>query len=266
MAVLSKQTASGAHWYTAEGRPLHTTTKADGIGMRPTTLRDARKLMLLPSVTGVIGVLDKPALATWKAKQAALAAEKYPRTKDESEKYWLSRVLQASKEETSKAANLGGQIHDALEQADKTGTYDPIMADYVKPTLDWTAKEGIIQTEREVTVVNTEYGYAGRVDAFFTDTDGCLGILDYKSRKTKPGLAIKPYDGQAMQLAAYAVAKYGIENLPRVRALNIYISTTEPGRMHVHPYTDLTNDWDAFVAALVLWRYTKKYDPRRAGA
>jgi hypothetical protein len=47
--------------------------------MRPTTLRDARKLGLLPSVTNVLGVINKPELVEWKMTQAVLAALTLPR-------------------------------------------------------------------------------------------------------------------------------------------------------------------------------------------
>ena len=51
-----------SHWYTKEGQPMHYVEAANGSGMRDTTLRDARKLNLRPSVTGVIDILAKPGL------------------------------------------------------------------------------------------------------------------------------------------------------------------------------------------------------------
>jgi hypothetical protein len=46
-----------AHWYRRDGEPLHSVPSAKG-EPRPTTLRDARKLGLLPSVTNVLGVIN----------------------------------------------------------------------------------------------------------------------------------------------------------------------------------------------------------------
>jgi hypothetical protein len=54
-----------AHWYRRDGEPLHSVSSAKG-EPRPTTLRDARKLGLLPSVTNVLGVINKPELVEWK--------------------------------------------------------------------------------------------------------------------------------------------------------------------------------------------------------
>jgi len=65
-----------------------------------------------------------------------------------------------------------------------------------------------------------------------------------------------------MQLAAYAAAFYGAAELPRVLAANVYISTTEPGRMEVCKHEDLPGLYEAFRNACALWRHLKQYDPR----
>ena len=73
-----------AHWYQRDGVPLHTVLSAKG-EPRPTTLRDARKLGLLPSVTNILGVIAKPGLTSWLQEQAVLAALTLPRIEGESE-------------------------------------------------------------------------------------------------------------------------------------------------------------------------------------
>ena len=55
-------TTTGGHWYTQDGKPMHWVDKADGKGTRNTTLRDARKLNLLPSVTNILKLLNNPEL------------------------------------------------------------------------------------------------------------------------------------------------------------------------------------------------------------
>jgi hypothetical protein len=71
MAIITKAPQSGSHWYSLNGRPCHTVPNKDGDGERNTTLREARKLGLLPSVTSIIGILDKPQLTKWKMREAA---------------------------------------------------------------------------------------------------------------------------------------------------------------------------------------------------
>ena len=51
------------HYYTRDGSPAYTTNG------RGTTLRDARKLGLKPSVTTILQVVDKAALTSWLVRQ-----------------------------------------------------------------------------------------------------------------------------------------------------------------------------------------------------
>ena len=74
------------HWYTRDGLPQYTVpSKKDG-SPRATTLRDARTMNLVPSVTTVLNVAAKPALLAWLQQQVLLAALTLPRRPDEPEK------------------------------------------------------------------------------------------------------------------------------------------------------------------------------------
>jgi hypothetical protein len=261
MAILTKPRITGAHWYTADGQPMHEVPNAKGDGTRNATLRDARKLNLYPSVTTILRVIDKPALMTWKMQQAVLSAIRNPRTANESEDYWMKRVLAGADEETSQAADLGSRIHDALEAATAQQPWDESLREYVNPVLAWYEENGVFIGKREIVVVDQEDGFAGRVDVLFKK-DGVYGVADYKTRKTTPGKPVTPYDGQSLQLAAYAKAFYGVKRLPKVRAVNIYISTTEPGRVEIYEHENIAEEYEAFKAVAHIWRHTNKYDPR----
>ena len=63
---MSTKQDNGGHWYSRTGEPMHWVKRASGEGTRPTTLADARKLDLLPSVTTILRTLDKPPLNRWK--------------------------------------------------------------------------------------------------------------------------------------------------------------------------------------------------------
>jgi hypothetical protein len=65
MAIITKPSTNGSHWYALDGKPVHTLPTKDGDGVRPTTIRDARKMGLLPSVTNIISQWDKPQLTRW---------------------------------------------------------------------------------------------------------------------------------------------------------------------------------------------------------
>ena len=266
MAILSEsKSVDGGHWYKPDGTPCHQLPKKDGSGLKDTTLADAKKLLLLPSVTGYTGILDKPALLNWKATQVAIAAFNTPPQPEETVEYFCERVIGASKAPVAAAADLGSKVHDALEKLLMEGpsAVPEDMWAYVAPVMDWKQKNKITYSDIEVVLVNHEYGYAGRCDALGTDKDGNRMVIDYKTRKTKPKQKVGPYDTQGMQLAAYAVAKWGEDQLHTVHGYNVYISTTEVGRVEPYKHDSLVPHWEAFKAACVLWRHVKGYDPRQ---
>ena len=267
MAILvENKNMGGGHWYQPDGTPLHQVPKADGKGMRDTTLADAKKLGLLPSVTGITDIIAKPALMNWKASQVAAAAFENPPNGEESMDYFIERVINASHQQVAGAADLGSKVHDALEKLLTDGP-DAVPEDmwaYVSPVMDWKKQAKITYAQIESVLVNIEHGYAGRCDVLGHDAKGGPVVIDYKTRKTKAGQACKPYDTQGMQLAAYAVAHYGEDRLPQVKAYNVYISTTEVGRVEGYEHSSLLPHWEAFKAAAVLWRHIKGYDPRQA--
>ncbi len=262
MAVLNKNTIKAGHWYMADGTPAHRMPTADGNGERITTIRDARRLGLYPSVTSILGILAKPGLETWKLNQVALATLRILLQEGESEEYWCNRVRTAAFEQVEEAADLGTMIHGALELAMAGEAYDPTLAVYVEPVVKWARETGIQIVEREIRLVNREQGFAGTSDVLFRYGANGIGILDYKTRKTQVGKPVGAYEDQAMQLAAYAATYWGEANIGRVLAANVFVSTTEPGRMEVVKHPEIAGDWEAFKLAAALWRYLKGYDPR----
>lgn len=263
MAILIRSNAPASHWYRADGAAVHEMPTQAG-GKRPTTIRDARNLKLLPSVTNVLGVIAKPQLDVWKLNQVALAAVKHPKQQGESDEYWMRRIVEASKEPVIEAADLGSRIHEALELATDGRPFDEALRVYVEPVIAWLKGTGITIIEREVVLVNPAEGYAGRCDALFRFGKAGTGVIDFKTRKTERGKIVTPYDGQGAQLAAYAAAYFGVETLPKCLLANLYISTTEPGRMEVCKHADAGGEYEYFLHCCAVWRKLKGYDPRQA--
>jgi hypothetical protein len=106
--------AESTHWYDRDGKPAYTVKAKDG-SPRPTTLRDARKLALVPSVTTIIKCASAPGLERWKLDQMLHAALTLPRGSTEPEAEWIGRVWADSKETASKAADRGTSIHAAIQ-------------------------------------------------------------------------------------------------------------------------------------------------------
>lgn len=281
MATLTKQRIDSAHWYDIDGKPCHTQVTKAG-GTRPTNLRDARKYGLFPSVTGIISILSKPGLEKWKLKQVALAAFNTEKKKDESEESRLNRALNSAFEQVDLASDFGTKVHEVIERHFKEGAAIPdgelllptgVKTDY-HTVIDPVVKfhDPLTVVESEIRVVNKDVGFAGTMDEAFVYGDGGIGVLDFKTRRTESGQKVVSYPGQAMQIAAYG-ATYWADKLntkyedivSRMIGANLYISSTEPGRFDVVKYKgdQLLLEWNAFVLCAALWRWMKKYDPRK---
>lgn len=251
------------HWYDRDGNAVFEVPKAKGGGMRATTIADARKLNLYPSVTTVLSVLAKPSLDDWKLQQVAERAYSNPPQDAEDVGAYSRRIIDGAFEQVGEAADLGTKIHAAIEAYFKCEPVPDEMQVYVRPTVALLEREGIKLVSHELRLVNTIDGYAGTTDAVMVTPMGCQGILDFKSRKTKPGVLCEPWETEPMQIAAYTRAKFGPDHYMTVGA-NVYISTTEPGRVEIVTYDDVTLDkaWGAFRSALHLWQYLKNYRPK----
>lgn len=247
-----------SHWYNRAGEAVFEVPKVKG-GMRKTTLADARKMGLYPSVTTVLGVLDKPQLTDWKLEQVSLACFNCPPTGGEPFDAYHEHILKAAFEQVSDAADLGTAIHGALESHFKGQPVEAGMDAYVEPVARLIEREGIQFNEHELRLVNAAFGYAGTTDAVVSKGYK-QGILDFKSRKTKPGVPCTPWESEPMQIAAYGMAKFG--HIPEIGA-NVYISTTEKGRAEIvwYNYEELSKAWTAFDGLLAAWQYLKGYRP-----
>jgi hypothetical protein len=247
------------HWYDKDGKAVFEVPKAKGGGMRATTIADARKLGLYPSVTTILSVMAKPQLDDWKLQQVAERAFSNPPQDGEEASSYARRTIDGAFEQVTDAADLGTAIHAAIEAHFKADLVPEGMQVYVQPVVAALAVAGIRITQHELRLVNDIAGYAGTTDAVMV-RDGKQGILDFKSRKTKPGVKCEPWDTEPMQIAAYGVANFG--SVPTCGA-NVYISTTEPGRVDIvhYDHNELRSAWYAFQSIVVLWQYLKGYTP-----
>jgi hypothetical protein len=252
-----------AHWYRRNGEPLHSVASAKG-DARPTTLREARKLGLLPSVTNVLGVINKPELVKWKMTQAVLAALTLPRLEGEGEDAFAKRVVQDAQSRVKTAVDFGTAFHAGAEQVATSLTVDTASPVAAWLTHHWTwFRENcarVLWTEQ--VLVNTELGYAGTADLLVEHQRYGLSLVDYKTQGVKPGRTARPYSSWCLQLAAYRRA------IGRPMAcMNVIVNSTEPSAVveHVWSEEELDAAWECFQAALVIWRNEKGYDPRQAG-
>jgi len=260
---------SGGHWYTREGKAMHTMPRAKGDGERNTTLRDAKKHGLFPSVTTLLGLFAKPGLERWKQDQLLRIAFDNPAKLDESYESYADRCLVQHEKPVEEAADFGTKVHDAIGAYFEGQHIPDELLGYIQPALDWKQENQLTFTLREKLLVNLKHGFAGTVDIVGRGSEGQQFILDWKTRKTKEGQKITAYDFQIHQIAAYAATQFGEEEVlgHRVHGANCFISSTQMGRFEVIRYSPeaLAKAWVDFTALCQLWRSLKNYDPRSHG-
>ena len=101
-AKLVPTESGGGHWYTEQGESAHVVIGKNG-NERNTTVADARKMGLLPSVTSVLGIMDKPQLTAWKIEQAIMSSLTLPREEGEELEDYAKRIVKDSKQSTTKS-------------------------------------------------------------------------------------------------------------------------------------------------------------------
>jgi hypothetical protein len=249
-----------SHWYSADGTAVHTVPSAKDGTPRGTTLRDARKLNLLPSVTNILGVIAKPELISWMQEQAVIAALTLPRVDGESLDDFARRVAEDSHSARDNAAEFGTAIHHGAEQVAKDGVVDYSGAHW--ETLDkyrsWFTAHCVRRIWTERTLVKLTPGYAGTADLLIDHQAYGLTLVDIKTTKLKEPAKFKPYKTWCYQLAAY---KHAIGT--PMRCMNLVINSLAPSEPHECLWEELEIEqgWEAFKAAHTLWTIDKNYTP-----
>jgi hypothetical protein len=252
------------HWYQRDGAPLHTVLSLKG-EPRPTTLRDARKLGLLPSVTNILGVIAKPGLISWLQEQAVLAALTLPRIAGESEDTFAKRVVEDSLSPRDGAADFGTAFHHGAEQIAQSlevDRADPLSA-WLNLYRDWYQANCVRLLWTEQRAVSQLLGYAGTADLLIEHKVHGLCLVDLKTMKclrTATGKTAKPkpYSTWCYQLAAYRAA-LGV----RATCINVVVNSVTPESPVEHVWTEaeMESGLRAFMAARELWMVENGYNP-----
>lgn len=256
------QSPGQARWYYRDGRPCYELPKKDGSGTKNPTLADAKKLALMPSVTTILRLLDKPELDDWKCEQACLAVLTSPKKPDEDLDKFVHRILHVERvqdQEAATARDLGTEIHDALEKALNARPFPDALNPYILPVVEWVRRTGnVVWTEK----VLCGDGYAGRADTLLqNDTLRILTLIDFKSSRTLPKAS---YLEHRLQTAAYAATLGNTENY-RIMTANGYISTTAPGQFVCHPQDNWSDTFlRGFMPLVNFWCWSTNYDSRTA--
>lgn len=232
------------HFYTKNGKPAYTVPKASGNGTRKTTISDARKLELQPSVTEVIGVLDKPALTDWLIKQA-IAKERGEPFVDGKEK-----------------AKEGTLIHDAIEEYFQSGKKNKKYAKHIGAVVACLKKEypDVDDWVAEKSFSTGVGGFGGKVDLH---SPSHRVVVDFKTKDFTEDTAEKlaVYDDHAMQLGGYYEGLFGDTVISSPDCMNIFISRDVPGLVYPirHTPEDIKRGLGMLLPLVTFWYRKKRY-------
>ena len=256
MTTIIARSAESVHWYGQDGSPQYTVKAKDGSD-RPTTLRDARKFNLVPSVTTVMKVAAKPGLDVWKNEQLLLAAMTLPRKPEETEKEFIARVVADSKETGKRAAEAGTRIHEEIEShfAGKKSTrgykVEEALFNHFKldPHQPWLVERSF----------SSHLGFGGKVDLHCVpDSYAPHGIVaDVKTKEFGPDDKVDAYDEHLLQLAAY---RDGL-GIPNARCANVFVSRSHEGLVKIIEWSeeDLKRGWLMFQCLLNYWKLKNQF-------
>jgi hypothetical protein len=244
-----------AHWRDIQGNIV-----ADA------TLRDARKMNLVPSVTDILKVKSNPGLEIWKRNQTIMAAMTLPVSDGESSDDRMKRIIADGDEHAAQAADFGRTVHALIERRIKSEaiTLSEYPADIVRAfnaawviindTFDGNEIGGM---RPHVTLISRAFGYAGELDIVGKDF-----IIDLKTQGSKGG-RFTFYDEWIMQLAGYGIMF--MENIkpymPRLFSLVVSSSEDVPGKIREWDEDDIERGKRMFLACLQLWKDSNKYYP-----
>lgn len=217
---------------------------------------------VVPGVTGVMRVLDKPAIVPWAQGMVAEAAIAHRSELDG----WVAvggvdgavqLLRRAAETQRDRAAGVGSEVHrlaDAINRGTPVTVPDdlaPFVTAYQRWLTDFQPE--FLASEE---MVFSERGYGGTLDGVAVIA-GETWLLDIKTSKGT-------YSDTALQLAAYANADFfGRSGDPRqyeIPRIDQYgVVHVRPEGAELVPYDVTDEDFSAFLAALHMhgWKTTK---------
>ena len=245
------------HWYTQDGQLIEC------------DLRQARKDNLLPSVTAITGMFDKPGLNEWRINNALYALLTMPALDEwKNGKRNYDELIKMAKEDAEKVSltsrDLGTEIHFAIRQH-LVGAGHAVSAEAANimdrsGVMEWLDLNCGEKHLSEFSGANLESGYGGTIDWYGRES---RTLIDFKTSNVRS----KPFYGDEylMQLAAYEwilqVQGYEVSTIKSViistNADNIGIWERE------WSLTELLRGLGIFEHLLEAWRLQKKYPFKR---
>jgi hypothetical protein len=247
---LADYASESGHWYTRSGEPCYTVVGKTG--ERPTTLRDARKMDLVPGVTSIIRMAAAPGLDRYKQRMLFTTVRDMMATGDITgpinEDEWFAEALKRSQEQAKNAADRGTEIHAALELARKYRPYDYRLIPWVQDVDVAISEKCGIQTWNPEKSYAHGDGYGCKIDLHSQEW-----LIDYKGKDDTVKVVL--FDEHYMQLAANRMAA----RIPNARCAIVFFGRQTPWAKFIEAEeNELRRGFAMFSCLLRFWQYKNR--------
>jgi hypothetical protein len=256
-----------AHYYTQQGDPCFEVQAKTTGNMRKPTVKDARALDWLPSITTIIknGMPTAYGIDIWKLDMLAQVILTSPAQKvTETYEEYINRLNDEYQDERSKSAKLGSEIHKGIDcylksQICEISSEAQVCVEKAKKWLRAKKLFFNLATSEQI-LISTEYGFAGTCDYIGQNIDDVKYVIDWKSQNLKNGNP-KFYKEMLYQLGAFTIL---VSNASVY--MNVIIPTNEDITecySKVWSIEELSWGRNVFLQALKLYRLLYKFPYRK---
>jgi hypothetical protein len=207
---------------------------------------------LVPSITNVIGVLDKPALPRWSAKMVAETAYRMRHSLAEmSEDEAVDLLKSAPWSKANRAADRGTDIHAYLEALINCWEPEPLSGEavrYQRAADEWFNYYAPEPVATELTVFHPKYAGTGDLWCRF---GGRMAIVDFKTSKAV-------YSEAALQLSALWGALTTADGDPVPHAgedTDLFVVRIGMDKFEVKQVADPAGSFETFLALVTAWEW-----------
>ena len=237
------------HFYTKDG------TTAYGA-----SLKEAREMGYLPSVTTIEDVLYNYGIVRYQIHSAILSALTLPKYDNETDSDYTDRIIVDSKQQARKAAKLGSVIHKLAERyiSGKPLFFKGMRSDVwqlFEPLQKWIDDKGLNGKAEEILTSDHYAGKADYVDADIIIDFKTTGMTEKDVKKDGGIMKKKVYDSWGRQLAALQATSRNHRD-----CISVVISTNKdfPGVWcYYWSQLELDKHFEVFRSALNIYRIQK---------
>ncbi len=195
-----------------------------------------------PSVTKILGVIDKPFLMYWASREHVRIALRHPELNEKE-------ISSRHRSNVKKTTDRGRLVHDYIERylhSGKKEDYPVALLPFMEAFFKWFElhKPEVIATEVEV--YSDKYCFASRVD-FICRINGVIWLIDWKTGKDYPRRET------GLQLVSYkeGLKEKGVIDIER---MGMVICTPDG----TFSFKEFNAKFDSFLDVYKVWKWVNK--------